>query len=144
MRRPDLESMLRRELRGTTIAPRPALRRRILTALESAPDRPCTQEAERGDFGEPSPRRLPVWITGLAAGLLALVGLRASLVEPAVPVPQHELTVALGETLDGSASALESDLLAQADLLAEDARRAASILLERMPAAPWARKSDAR
>ena len=141
----DFETRLRSELSDSKVEPRVELRRRILAALDAAPDRPlhsaAPAEVETADL---SPRRFPGWIAGLAAGLVAVVTLRSIAVEPARAVPIPEPTAGLSETLDGSAAELESGLLAQADLLAEDARRAASILLDRMPGAPWARKSDAR
>ena len=151
MNRPDLESRLRSELRELSSTPSPALRGRILDALDAAPDR-ATQpvdeldDALTGSAPLPSVRRYTTWFAGLAASLPALIALRA-LDTVAAPEPQAEApapTAALTESLDDSAAEMESNLFAQADLLAEDARRAAAILLDRMPAAPWARRTDGR
>lgn len=149
MNRPDFETRLRSELRELSSTPSPALRGRILDALAAVPDR-ATQSVDvlGGELASsaplPSVRRYSIWFAGLAASLLALIALRTIDVNDAPAPPPVAPTAALTETLDDSAVEMESNLLAQADLLAEDARRTAAILLDRMPAAPWARKSDAR
>jgi len=147
MNRPDLESRLRSELRELSTAPSPALRGRILDALDAAPDRATlpvddSVDALASSAPLPSVRRYTTWIAGLAASLLALIALRSLDGAAAPESPAPAPTAALTETLDDSAAELESNLFAQADLLAEDARRAAAILLDRMPAAPWARRTD--
>jgi hypothetical protein len=143
MNRPDFESRLRGELRELYSAPIPALRDRILNALDDAPDR--TRAVTALDTAPvPGVSRYTTWVAGLAACLLALIALRTVDVNDAPEPPPVAPTAALTETLDDSAVEMESNLLAQADLLAEDARRAAAILLDRMPAAPWARRTDGR
>lgn len=146
----DFEQRLRRELGGSTCAPSRALRERILTALDAAPDRvsSSTDPLDGPERWESVPRRYPRWITGLAAGLMILAGLHAVDVDGAADAVQVLTPVAidagLADDLTGTAAEMESSLLAQADLLAEDARRAAASLLDRMPAAPWGRRTDSR
>lgn len=151
MPRPDLEQRLRRELRELSSEPSPALRGRILRALGEAPDRRLLSnraEVEDQKAALRALRRYPFWVAGLAAGLMALATLRAlESTDPLIEV-EREPTVALAGGFPGSmsvtAAGMESGLFAQADLLAEDARRTAVSLLERMPAAPWGRRSDSR
>lgn len=145
---PDFESELRSDLRNWSPEPSTSLRGRIHAALAAAPDRSDPRAAEDEAFSTPTRLRslanYPRLLAGLAAGLLALVGVRTLTDRPAVIVAPADPAVAWSADLTESAAALESDLFAQADLLAEDARRAAAIFLDRMPSAPWARRTDSR
>ncbi len=139
----DFEARLRAELRARDAEPGAGFRDRLADRLSRA-------DTARGDgpAGEDAPaatrslRPTLYAAAALAASLVALVALRASTRTPeAVAVPgadPSEWTAGL----DGSASRWESDLVTQGDRMAEDARRAALDLLGRLPAAPWAQRTD--
>lgn len=143
----DFEARLRAELRARDAEPGAGFRDRLADRLSRAD---TARETARGDgpAGEDAPaatrslRPTLYAAAALAASLVALVALRASTTTPeAVAVPgadPSEWTAGL----DGSASRWESDLVTQGDRMAEDARRAALDLLGRLPAAPWAQRTD--
>jgi len=134
-----LESRLRRELRTIRPQPSSALRGRILAALDEVAPQASSAPAPR------TVRNLTFQFAALAASLLFVICVRTA-TSTATPPPASAAAFASAEpalawsaSLNDSAVDWKLGLLAQGDVLAADARRAAGALLDRLPAAPWAK-----
>lgn len=147
----DFEARLRAELHAADAEPRADFRERLSQRLDDTAggsNFTAPEPDDSLDGSAPTTANLPhrrVWAAAaLAAGLLAVVAVRvtATAESPAAPNLDEADPSQWTASLDVSASQWETDLSLQGDRMADDARRAALDLFGRLPAAPWARRTD--